>query len=388
MSPPPGGIYVHVPWCRAICPYCAFAVVRDRGDTPWTAFVDRVLREREQRRAQLPDKPHTVFLGGGTPSRLPATELGRLVRGLGAVDGAEISAEANPEDVDHDWLGAARDAGVTRLSLGVQTFDPARSRLLGRAHLTRDAHAAIDRIAASGFASWSVDLMFALPDQSLADLDADLDALLAHGPPHVSIYGLTFEEGTPFEARRRAGKLAEPPDELWRAQYDRVVERLAHAGLDRYEVSNFARPGHRSRHNTGYWTGAPYLGLGPAAHGLGVAGDRWINHANPDTWLAADDPTAHHEWPTDEQRALDALAAGLRHVAGVDLDRLEAATGHRPGATAIEALARGGLLAAIGPTIHLTPDGFPVADSVIGALARALEPSGSRTGASEARRPP
>lgn len=388
MNPGGGGIYVHVPWCRAICPYCAFAVVRDRGDTPWSAFVDRALRERERRRHQLPHAPRTVFLGGGTPSRLPAAELARLVRGLDAAPDAEVTAEANPEDAHADWLAAARDAGVTRLSLGVQTFDPERSRLLGRAHTTREAAAAIDRIAAVGFASWSVDLMFALPGQTLAQLDADLDALVAHAPPHVSIYGLTFEEGTPFEARRRAGKLRPPPDDLWRAMYDRLVDRLAAAGLDRYEVSNFARSGHRSRHNVGYWTGAPYLGLGPAAHGLGVAGDRWVNLATPEAWLAADDPTAHHEWPTDEQRALDALGSGMRFVDGLDLATLAAATGHRPRAATVEAVRHGGMIEVTGSTIRLTAEGFPVADSVIGALARALEPVRSAAGASEGRRPP
>ena len=365
------GIYVHVPWCRAICPYCGFDVVRDTGDVPWDGFVDRVLWEREHRRDALPDRPETVFLGGGTPSRMPTRALGRLIAGLDPAAGAEVSAEVNPEDADEDWLCGARDAGVTRISVGVQTLDPTHSKLLGRGHTSPQARSVLERIAQMGFDTWSADLIFAVPGQTLDDLDRDLDALLELEPPHVALYGLTFEPDTPFEARRRAGKLAPLPDETWRAMYDRLVERLEAVGLLRYEVSNFARDGHRSRHNEGYWLGRPYLGLGPAAHGFAVDGTRWINHADPATWLT-DDPTLSSERPTGEDAAIDRLVSGMRHIGGVDLEAMIAICGHRPSDPAIERLVAAGLLERDGTRIRLTYAGFPIADSVVNALVSGL----------------
>lgn len=367
-----GGLYVHVPWCRAICPYCAFAVRRDTSDTPWQAFVDRVLREAEQRADALNGLADTAFLGGGTPSRLPPAALARLLAGLPIAEQSEISAEVNPEDATIDWLSAAHRAGVTRISLGVQTFDPRFAKLLGRGHTSPQAAEAIRRIAAGGFASWSVDLMFALPGQTLADLERDLDALLRHDPPHVSLYGLTFEPDTPFERRRKSGRLKPPPDNLWRQMYDRIVERFSSAGLERYEVSNFARAGHRCAHNLGYWTGRPYLGLGPAAHGLAADGRRWSNLADPAAYLAADDPTLVSEQPTGEELAIDRLLTAMRCVDGIDLTELATQTGWAPDPASIEALTSGGLLRADGTRIALSDQGFPVADSVVGRLIATL----------------
>lgn len=374
-----GGIYVHVPWCRAICPYCAFDVVRDRGDVPWERYVDRVLEERELRRPELPDRASTLYLGGGTPSRLPPLALARLVRGLAPHAGGEITVEVNPEDAHQDWLSAARACGVTRISLGVQTTDPQGARLLGRGHTSPQAAAAISTVKLLGFPSWTADLMFALPGQTLDALDADLDTLLAWDPPHVSLYGLTFEPGTPFEARRLAGKLQPLPDDLWRTMYDRIVERLHAEGLERYEVSNFARPGHRSEHNRGYWTGRPYLGLGPGAHGFGISGRRWVNHADPARWLTGD-PTAHHESPTSEEAAIDHLLSALRAVEGVDLDQLSHDTGQGLEVTAVDGLIDEGLLLREGPRIRLGHDAFPIADAVIGHLVQHLVPSRTNTG--------
>ena len=367
------GIYIHVPWCRGICPYCGFDVVRDDGNAPWEAYVDRVLQEREFRRNALPEPPATVFFGGGTPSRMPIAALERLIAGLAPAKGAEISAEVNPEDANEAWLEGAKRAGVTRISVGVQTFDDSRARFLGRAHTTRQARNVLRRVSSAGFQSWSADLMFALPDQTLDQLARDLDALLAFEPPHVALYGLTIEADTPFAARRKAGKLDPLPDDAWRTMYDYLVDRLEEAGLDRYEVSNFARSGHRSRHNEGYWRGRPYLGLGPAAHGFGANGDRWVNLADPNAWLSARDPTAHREHPTGEEAAVDRLVSGMRHVSGVDLEQMAMRTRVHPSEATLDRLVAAGLLWRRGPVVGLTHQGFPIADSVVGTLVAGLQ---------------
>lgn len=371
------GVYVHVPWCRRRCPYCAFYVEVDRGGDR-APFVDRALAEAEFRGAPFRalGPPATVFFGGGTPSRLPADELARLLRGLAPAPGAEVSIEVNPEDVDDAWVAAAIAAGVTRPSLGIQTLDPKFARLLNRACTVNEATETLGRIARAGFASWSLDLIFALPGQTLADLDADLDRLLAHDPPHVSLYGLTFEPETPFARARDRGRLTEPDDGLWREMYAHLVARLAAAGLRRYEVSNFARPGHESRHNLGYWTDRPYLGLGPSAHGYRPDGSRYANVRDLAAWSADGDPTAEADPPDPDTRALDLLVSAIRGVGGVPLARL-AALGFTLDPAAIAAL--GALVRATPDAVALDGDGWFVADAVTQRLADALRPAPPRS---------
>lgn len=369
------GVYVHVPWCRRRCPYCAFYVEVDRGGDR-EAFVTRALAEADTRGAPFRalGPPATVFLGGGTPSRLAPAVLQRLIAGLGAAPGAEVTIETNPEDVDAAWPDAARDAGVTRPSLGLQTLDPRFARLLNRACTVDHAADTLARVAAAGFPSWSVDLIFALPDQTLADVDADLDRLLAHAPPHVSLYGLTYEAGTPFGRARDQGRMAETDDGLWRAMYERIVARLAEAGLERYEVSNFARPGHRSRHNRLYWTDRPYLGLGPSAHGYRPDGSRYANVRDVAAWTAAADPTAEQDPPDPETRALDLLVSAIRGVDGVPLATL-AALGYALDPAVLHAL--GDFVTVDADRVTLAGDGWFVADAVVSRLARALRRDGA-----------
>lgn len=367
------GVYVHIPWCRRRCPYCAFYVEADR-DVPWRAFVDRVLAEYAGRRAAWGDAPHTLFLGGGTPSRMPPAELERLVAGI-APDAVEITAEANPEDVDDEWLGGALAAGLTRISLGLQTFDPRFARLLNRASSVDQAHQTACRVAGSGIDTWSIDVIFGVPGQSVDDFAVDLEALLAVDPPHVALYGLTFEPGTPFERARELGRLEPVDEETWRAMYETVVERLREAGLRRYEVSNFARPGHESVHNRLYWTDRPYLGLGPSAHSYAPDGTRRINVADVARYLAGDDAADVVEHPTSEQAAVDLLVSGLRGREGLDLARLVDRTGHTVDAAAVDPLVERGLLRRAGSRICLGDEGYPVADAVTRHLAEGLRPA-------------
>lgn len=381
----PWGVYVHVPWCRVRCPYCAFYVVPDRGEQRWGPFVDAVLRERELRSAQFPGRPRTIYLGGGTPSRLPAEALHRLIAGLDPREATEVTVEVNPEDLTPAWLDAALRAGVDRISLGVQTLHPRHARGLGRAHTPNEARAAMSLLQQAPLRSWSADLMFGLHEQGPAALSDDLDALLPFGPPHVSVYGLTIEPGTAFERAAERGQISPADEETWRALYTLLVERLAAAGLHRYEVSNFARAGHAAEHNQGYWTDRPYLGLGPAAHGYAPDGTRWSNVADLDAYLDRNDPTDHAERPQGEDRALDLLVSGLRSVHGLPWHRL-AATGYAPSRAARDRLIASGHLLEHDGRMSLAPEGFYVADAVVRTLAQALEPlrpaNGSPTHAS------
>jgi len=343
-------------------------------DVPWDAFVDRVLLEHEQRRTAFAGQPRSVYLGGGTPSRMPPDLLPRLVSGLRPRAGAEVTAEANPEDVTGDWLERAMEAGVNRVSLGLQTFDPRFARLLNRMSTVQQARETALRVAAAGLRSWSVDIVFALPGQGVEDLAVDLEAILEVEPPHVSLYGLTFEPGTPFERALQRGRFTPVDEEVWREMYLQIVAGLERAGLFRYEVSNFARPGHESVHNLLYWTDGPYLGLGPSAHGYAPDGTRWVNVRDVGHYLRQDDPTDTVEVPTPEQQALDLLVAVLRGRSGLDLDHLARRTGHTVPDAVIDALVARSLLVRQGTRIALSDAGFPVADAVIRHLAARLVP--------------
>lgn len=268
---PPLSVYVHLPWCLKKCPYCDFnshAWSSGAGALPEARYLDALRADLE---AALPfvwgRRVHSVFLGGGTPSLFSpdaiATLIGDLRARLPLEPGCEITLEANPGTFERERFRAFRAAGVTRLSIGVQSFDDDRLRALGRVHDGAQARAAIEE-AAAAFETFNLDLMYALPGQTLADLRAELDTALAFAPPHLSIYHLTIEPNTLFATRPPPGL---PDDDLASDMLDLIGERTAAAGLERYEVSAFARPGHRCLHNLNYWQFGDYLGLGAGAHG-------------------------------------------------------------------------------------------------------------------------
>ena len=267
---PPLSLYVHVPWCLKKCPYCDFnshAVRGTLGDLPQRRYVDALVADLE---ASLPfvwgRRVHTIFIGGGTPSLFEPAEIERLLAAIRArlplEPGCEVTLEANPGSFERERFRAFRAAGVTRLSIGVQSFDDARLAALGRVHDAAQARAAIAE-ASDAFETFNIDLMYALPGQTLADCDADLAAALAFEPPHLSVYQLTIEPNTYFA--KNPPSL--PDDDLAFSMLDRITEVTQGAGLDRYEVSAYARPGHRSRHNLNYWEFGDYLGIGAGAHG-------------------------------------------------------------------------------------------------------------------------
>ena len=374
----PWGCYVHVPWCRVHCPYCAFYVVT--GEPSGTdRFVERVLEEWSLRRTWFEGPAHTLYLGGGTPSRLAPSALARLVQGIERAPDAEVTAEANPEDLTEDWLTEVRGAGIDRISLGVQSFIPRVARRLGRGHTQPQAVDAVARLQAAPLRSWSLDLIFAVPGQTMADLDADLDIIVDTQAPHVSLYGLTIEPGTPFARAHRRGSLPEVPEDHWHDMYSHIVARLQAAGLVRYEISNFARPGHESRHNTLYWTDQPYLGLGPAAHSYRPDGARWANPRDLREYLTSRRPALDIEHPTPRQAAADLLVSGLRGVTGLSRARLTEKTGLAVHPDTVRILVQGKLLVEHGDRMALGPRGFALADGVARRLLDTLIEEGAST---------
>ncbi len=323
-----------MPFCSAICPYCDFAVTRG-GPERRAAFVEALAAEAalygKRRGGWNEGAFDTIYLGGGTPSALPVAALGRLLAALRehlpVAPDARISVEANPEDVNEEMLAGLRELGVGTLSLGVQSFDAAALKFLGRRHTPEEARRAVERSLAAGFESVSVDVIFGLPPQrgGLPEaLERTLATVVELAPQHVSCYQLTFHEGTPFFRGLERGVIRELPEPAQAEAYERVLGTLTAAGYEPYEVSNFARePRFRSPHNRKYWDHTPYLGLGPSAHSFDGR-RRWWNVREEGAWrgrvLAGERPVAGEEVLGREELALEASMLGLRTARGVDLD--------------------------------------------------------------------
>jgi oxygen-independent coproporphyrinogen-3 oxidase len=311
-------VYVHVPFCRARCDYCAFATWTDR-DHLIDDYVGALHQELSLRRSTSTIRPATsVFFGGGTPSRLPAADLCGVLSAIELVDGAEVTVECNPEDADHARLAAYRRAGVTRISLGIQSTSDRVLRSLGRRHGTGVLAQVAETIAAVGFESWNVDLIFGDRAEGAADLERTLDDVLSLDapPPHVSAYALTPEPGTPLgEDRAR-----HPDDDVLAERYELVDERLTEAGYAWEEISNWAKPGHEARHNWLYWTEGEYAGVGCAAHGH-LSGTRSWNVRTPQRYIdllaSGEPPVAGEESLDAPARSFEALTLLLRTRLGV-----------------------------------------------------------------------
>lgn len=361
------GLYIHVPFCARKCAYCDFYSVPLGGPA-----AEEYLRALERECAGLPEgfAPETVFIGGGTPTVLSVAELGRLFETLaGALDLSRVTewtCEANPGTLDAEKIRTLRRAGVNRVSLGVQSFEDGILKFLGRLHTARQAEESVRLLRAEGFDNLGLDLMFAVPG---GVIERDLERALALGPEHLSVYGLTFEDGTPLARRRDAGEVAEIDDGEQLRQYRVVRETLKGAGFHHYEISNYARPGHECRHNLLYWGPGEYLGLGPAAHSH-WAGRRWANARRVEDW-AAGAPREFEEELAPEARAREALVFGLRRLDGVERAAFRRETGfdyHALRGGEIAWLARLGMLEEEDDRLRLTEKGLAVSDAVFAEL--------------------
>jgi putative oxygen-independent coproporphyrinogen III oxidase len=309
----PFGVYVHIPFCRERCDYCAFATYTDR-DHLMERYADACVTEigRLATGGHL-DPATTIFFGGGTPSRLDPDALARILAAIPRTDGAEVTVECNPEDADARHLNSYRAAGVTRLSFGLQSTQAHVLAGLGRRHVPDAAARISDAVGAAGFATWNLDLIFGGAGETDADWEATLHQVLAlpNPPPHISAYALTIEPGTPLA---RAADRHPEEDDLAR-RYERTEDILTAAGYRWEEISNWARPGHECAHNHIYWEQGNYLGIGSAAHSH-RDGERWWNVRTPDRYIeavaAGRSPEAGREVLTESQREFEALSLSLR----------------------------------------------------------------------------
>ena len=375
---PPLGIYLHWPFCSAICPYCDFNVhAAHKNKATQEDWLAAYCRELTHAHGLRPHGPvETVFFGGGTPSLMPAQLVGDILNHIdglwGLAANAEISLEANPVSAAAPHMQKLRQAGITRLSLGVQAFDDAALRFLGRTHSVDDARAAfID--AQRIFDSASFDLIYARPAQSLTAWQKELTAALALAPQHMSLYQLTIEPDTPFHARVQQGKLTMPDEEAAADLYEMTQSLCAAAGLPAYEISNHAAAAHRCRHNQAIWQGGDYLGIGPGAHGrLTLHGTKHASLAarQPQEWLTACRDKGHgwqlHKLP-DIEAAEEAVMLGLRLTQGRPLTAL-AAQGVALDEGRILALQEDGLLMAQPDRLQATEKGRLLLDYILARL--------------------
>ncbi len=328
----PRHVYVHVPFCARRCTYCDFSIAV-RRTVPANEYVSALACELDVRFPIAGDWPvDTLYFGGGTPSRLGATGVAHMLERvrsrLRLTDNAEVTLEANPEDITAEAIAAWRDAGVNRLSIGAQSFD---DRVLAWMHRTHDAATtarAVTLARRGGIENFSLDLIFSLPESIERSWTEDVQRALALEPTHLSLYGLTIEPHTPLGRWRARGDVTESPDERYETEFLYAHESLLAAGFEHYEVSNFGRPGMRARHNSSYWSGVAYAGLGPSAHEFDGTARRWNVSAYAD-WLrrlsANGDPLEQAESLTADNRAAERIYLGLRTIDGLVLSGEEIA---------------------------------------------------------------
>jgi oxygen-independent coproporphyrinogen-3 oxidase len=375
----PFALYVHVPYCRHVCPYCDFNVYASAAP-PDGEYVRTLATELAAWTTRSPwaGRPlATVYLGGGTPSLLRPSTIAALldaaVAGPGIVPGAEVTLEANPGTVTRERLAGYRAAGVNRISLGVQSFQPAVLRTLGRDHTPPESAVAVEAARAAGIDNVSLDLIFAVPGATPADWEADLTAAIALAPSHVSAYALTWEEGTPFHTWRAAGRLRPVDEDTEATMAAAVAGTLEAAGYVRYEISSWARPGSASRHNVRYWNGSDYLGLGAGAHSFAATpfpGRRWSNERHPDRYRNAvatyGTAVALEELLTEPQARAEFVITGLRQIVGADAREFERrfATSVESAFPHVKRLIDEALVERTPTHLRLTPHGLLFADTV------------------------
>ena len=320
------GIYLHIPFCKQACSYCDFYFVTRKGERD--AFVDSLIKEIRSysNTGYVEEKIETLYVGGGTPSLLSPEQLERVftaVRNTFDTDIKELTIEMNPDDVSQEYLEELRKLGVNRASMGVQSFNPDLLRFMNRAHTRQEALKSLELLSKLGFQTFTVDLIYGNPGQSLEELEKDIRELLNFNPLHVSAYSLTIESGTRLGKQVELGRLAPPEDDKVADHFKLLNELLCDAGIHRYEVSNYSKPGHEAVHNSNYWKHRNYLGMGPGAHSFWWEGNndatRWNNKADLRKYLSDDREGLEEEKDTLslEQLAEERIMMGLRTREGI-----------------------------------------------------------------------
>ena len=375
------GLYIHIPFCKSRCIYCAF--YSTTAEQMKQAYVDAVCREMELRKAVYEKEGKdvgktlaTVYLGGGTPSQLSPTQLQQLfdtiARHYDVSDDAEITIECNPDDVTEAFAELLRSLPVNRVSMGAQTFDDDRLQFIHRRHTSEQVTTAIQRLRKKGIHNISIDLMYGFPEETLEEWEYDIQQALALNVEHISAYALTYEEGTPLYRLQEEGKVKEIDEERSLAMYDRLIDRLQEAGYEHYEISNFARKGWRSRHNSSYWQLVPYIGIGAAAHSYDGRRRQWniadinsyINHIQQGI------VPAEGELLDKDSRYNDHVMLALRTCEGLDLSTLDSDERSYCEETA-KKFVLDGLLVKTDNHLRLSRKGLFVSDMIMSELMKA-----------------
>jgi putative oxygen-independent coproporphyrinogen III oxidase len=376
----PRALYIHIPFCTNKCFYCDFNSYVAAGQ-PIDAYLDALDNEMKLTvEAMPPEIIHTVFVGGGTPTVLTPQQMSRFLASVRKyfpmADNVEFTMEANPGTTDMDKLTAMREGGVNRISFGAQTFDDGLLATIGRIHAAQDVIQSIANAKAAGFTNLSIDLMFGLPNQTLQQLKDSVTKALELDLPHYSLYGLKVEENTLFHRLYQRDELPLPEEDEELAMYEHLMERLGEAGYRHYEISNFARPGYESRHNTTYWHNEPYYGLGAGAHGYAL-GRRHMNIKGVQPYIDSANktlPRLEQNVVSPEEAMGDFMMVGLRLQEGVTQEsfarqfngeKLEVVFGQQ-----LERLTSQGLLENTGlkAGYRLTPRGILLGNEVFGAF--------------------
>lgn len=368
----PLGLYLHIPFCKAKCIYCDFYSLphsEEKMDAYTAALQRDLIRWADQAKDHTVD---TIYFGGGTPSYLGAERLCRLLETVFAhyrVDkNAEITTEANPDSArEVSALRQLREAGFNRISLGMQSASDDELRLIGRVHTHKETVEAVHAARAAGFDNVSLDLIYGLPEQTMAHWRENLQAAIALEPEHLSCYGLKIEEGTPLD--RKKNTLRIPDDDEQAEEYLATVELLEKAGYAQYEISNFARPGRESRHNLKYWTMQEYLGFGPGAHS-DFGGRRFAYARDLDAYIKGEEHLSESACPAEREREEERVMLALRTARGLDLSALKEDT--RDAEAVLEECAHHGLSQKENGRWRLTPQGFLVSNAVIVRVLEAL----------------
>lgn len=369
----PRAVYVHVPFCIHRCGYCDFTVIADRDDLleEYLACLELDIRQG----LKHPQPVDTLFIGGGTPNYLPASQLQKLLVLLQAWfplnEGGEASIECNPESLTADRMSVLAESRINRISLGVQSFQASHLATLERGHTAEAVRVTVEQLRDFGFQNVSLDLIFAVPNQTLAEWDETLRDAITLQPEHLSTYGLTYEKGTSFWTRRMKKTLTPVDESVEREMYDRAMTFLSHSGYAQYELSNHALPGFECRHNQVYWDALPYFGFGPGAAAL-VDGERTTRCRSVTGWIkrlrSGNSPITERELRTPELAAREGVMLGLRRTAGIDMHKFQQRYGRTVESLAPQAFhqfVNQGLLETDREIVRLSRAGRFLADTVV-----------------------
>ncbi|EIT66439.1 radical SAM family heme chaperone HemW [Lactococcus garvieae] len=358
--------YVHIPFCSHICYYCDFAKVLMTGQ-PVEAYIDELLKEYDSYGIS---SLQTLYIGGGTPSVLPADQLEKLLthltKNLDLEELEEFTVEANPSDLTDEVLTVLAQSPVNRISLGVQSFDDKLLKKIGRAHTEAQVYSSIERLRAAGFENITIDLIYGLPNQTMEMVERDVQKFLELDLPHVALYSLILEDHTVFMNRQRRGRLRLPSDDRNADMYEYIIETLTAKGYSHYEVSNFGKIGYESKHNMTYWDNAEYYGVGAGASGY-LEGIRYKNHGPVHHYLREENKRVNEEVLTRKQRIEEEMFLGLRKKNGVSIERFHKKFGQtleEVYGTIIEELAFQKMLFEADGRIQMTEKGFELGNEV------------------------